>query len=152
MAAVKQFYRSVPKKHSLDVAFCLCKWAELIFIKAVTRTTAIANGHQLLYVSTFPGKTETTNNASELKTSSILLVLRLVANMCLQFQRKSTKSITFSIFLPPEPPGWSLLQLNLITILFHLSDSRWLEWRRGKPSVMSHAGKGLQVWKHQLFP
>ena len=25
MAAVKQFYRSVPKKHSLDVAFCLCK-------------------------------------------------------------------------------------------------------------------------------
>ena len=28
MAAVKQFYRSVPKKHSLDVAFCLCKWAD----------------------------------------------------------------------------------------------------------------------------
>ena len=45
MAAVKQFYRSVPKKHSLDVAFCLCKWGQLIFIKAATRTTAIANGH-----------------------------------------------------------------------------------------------------------
>ena len=48
MAAVKQFYRSVPKKHSLDVAFCLCKWGQLIFIKAATRSTSIVNGHQYL--------------------------------------------------------------------------------------------------------
>lgn len=25
MAAVREFYRKIPKQHSLDIAFCLCK-------------------------------------------------------------------------------------------------------------------------------
>ena len=98
------------------------------------------NGHQYLALcfDFFSGKTGTTNNASELKTSSILHVLRLVANICLKFYRKATTSKTFLYFTLRSPLFDFLFHKHFTNIIFHLLIPRLLLVGMAKRQTFRH--------------